>query len=173
MSPLPEYHIWNVSVPEEEKLLHKKTVPFNFSSMSYKEIAELIRRMRMIMRKANGIGLAVNQIGLPFRMFVAEVPSENGSKFYAIFNPKIEKRDPEKMTGEEGCLSVPGVYGDMTRSAKIVLAGQNAKGRPVKIKAWGLLARVFQHEVDHLDGTLFIDKCKHIYKASNLISSTQ
>jgi peptide deformylase len=164
---LPEPYIWNVGVPVEEKFLHKKTVAFDFVSADYKEITELVRRMRKIMRDANGVGLAANQVGLPFRMFVAEVPSENGNKLYSVFNPKIEKMDRDTVIAEEGCLSVPGVYGDMKRSAKVTLTGQDAKGRPVKIKAWGLLARVFQHEVDHLDGTLFIDKCKHTYKVTD------
>jgi peptide deformylase len=135
--------------------------------MDPKDITALTRKMRKIMREANGIGLAANQIGLPYSMFVAEVPADEGDKFYAIFNPKIEKMESEKATAEEGCLSVPGVYGDMTRAAKITLAGQDAKGRPIKIKAWGLLARVFQHEVDHLNGVVFADKAKHLYKITD------
>ncbi len=162
-----DFHIWNIAVPAEEKFLHKKTVPFDFSAIPHRDILELIRRMRKIMRAANGVGLAANQIGLPFRMFVAEVPGENGSKLYAIFNPKIEKTASEKMIAEEGCLSVPGVYGDMPRSAKVTLTGQDTKGRSIKIKAWGLLARVFQHETDHLDGKLFVDTCKHTYHVSD------
>ena len=117
------------------------------------------------MREALGIGLSANQIGLDFRVFVAEIPTpQNKPKFYAIFNPKIKKASKEKISLEEGCLSVPAVYGDVERAEKIVLTGQDKNGKRIKIKAWGLLARVFQHEVDHLEGKLFIDKAKNIHK---------
>lgn len=160
-------NIWQSENKEENKLLRKKAEPFDFKAMSRREIGELTRRMRRIMKEANGIGLAANQIGLPFRMFVAEVPSGDATKFYAVFNPKIIKAEREKAVAEEGCLSVPGVYGDVSRPEKIILTGEDANGRPVKIKAWGLLARVFQHEVDHLDGTLFIDKAKGLYRVTD------
>jgi peptide deformylase len=163
-------HIWTTDVPVEEKFLRKKVAAFDFSSMSYKQITELTRDMRRIMREANGVGLSANQIGLPYAVFVAEVQGEKGPKFYSVFNPKIEKANSEKVTMEEGCLSVPGTYGDMTRAAKVTLLGQDAKGRPVKIKAWGLLARVFQHETDHLSGALFIDKCKQTYHVTDVHS---
>ncbi len=158
----PEILVQDVSA--EEKILRHKAEPFDFSKMSLKEITELSRRMRKIMKAANGIGLAANQIGLPFAMFVAEVESDKGSKFYTVFNPKIESMEKEKVIMEEGCLSVPGIWGDVSRPKKVVLTGLDSKGRPIKIKAWGLLARVFQHEVGHLNGELFIDKAKAMYK---------
>jgi peptide deformylase len=107
---------------------------------------------------AEGIGLSANQIGLNTRVFVARV--EN--KFYAVFNPEIIQESKEKNKMDEGCLSIPGVYGLVERPAKVTLKGYDANGRPIKIKAWGLLARVFQHEVDHLNGNLFIDKAKQV-----------
>jgi peptide deformylase len=66
---------------------------------------------------------------------------------------------------EEGCLSIPGKWGDVERAEQIVLSGFNKMGKPVKVKAWGLLARVFQHEVDHLNGKLFIDRAKKVYSS--------
>jgi peptide deformylase len=164
--------IWVHTVPAEEKRLRTKAEPFDFSKMSYKEIAELTRRMRKIMKAANGIGLAANQIGLPFAMFVAEVESDRGPKFYAVFNPKIEKMEKDKVIMEEGCLSVPNIWGDVSRPKKVTLVGEDSKGRPLKIKAWGLLARVFQHEVGHLNGELFIDKAKELYKLEQKKAST-
>src|SRR3989344_5558254 len=111
------------------------------------------------MRTAHGIGLSANQIGLNMRVFVAEVPdAQGGMKSYAIFNPKLEKFSGEKIPFEEGCLSVPLTYGTVERAERVTLTGFDKNGGPVKIKAWGLLARVFQHEVDHLEGKLFIDK---------------
>ncbi len=119
------------------------------------------------MKEANGVGLAANQIGLTMRVFVAQVPDPSGSlKFYSLFNPRIEKTGGEKLLLEEGCLSVPGVYGKVERYERVTLSGFDKNGRSVKIKAWGLLAHVFQHEVDHLNGVLFIDKAKELYEVS-------
>ncbi len=85
-------------------------------------------------------------------------------KFFAIFNPQIVKFSEEKILMEEGCLSVPGIWGGVERPEKITLVGFDKNGKKLKIKAWGLLARIFQHEIDHLNGILFIDKAKQVYK---------
>ena len=156
--------IWTIGEKQKEKFLRRKTVPFDFSKSSRREIADLIRRMRRIMREANGIGLSANQIGLDFRVFVAEVPDPNGgTKFYAVFNPSLDKTSDEKKTFEEGCLSIPGKFGEVDRADRVAISGFDKTGKAVKIKAWGLLARVFQHEIDHLDGKLFIDRTKKVY----------
>ena len=95
----------------------------------------------------------------------AEVPdAQGGLKFYAIFNPELERMSKDTVVTEEGCLSVPGAFGDVPRSRMVTLKGLDKNGRPVKIKAWGLLARVFQHECDHLDGKLFLDRAKNVYQ---------
>lgn len=157
--------IYNVDVPEENKLLRMKMPVFDFTKYSGKEINDLIDRMKSAMHVARGIGLSANQIGLPFRVFVGQIPAQHGRpKFYAIFNPEIEKSSEEVDAFEEGCLSAPGLYGDVKRPEEIVLRGFDKKGKPVKIKAWGLLARMFQHEVDHLNGTVFIDKATGLHK---------
>jgi peptide deformylase len=164
MNIVPE--IVTVAAKKDEKFLRKKTVPFDFKKFDKKEINELIMRMRRIMHAANGIGLSANQIGLDFAVFVAEVPdAKGGNKFYAVFNPKIEKMEKAIVTFEEGCLSIPGKWGDVERAEQIVLSGFNKMGKPVKVKAWGLLARVFQHEIDHLNGKLFIDRARKVYSA--------
>lgn len=150
---------------KDEKFLKTKTVDFDFKKFKKKEITELIGKMRKIMRAAKGIGLSANQIGLTLKVFVAEVPNAQGEmKFYAIFNPRIEKSGGEKPLLEEGCLSVPGMYGQVERFERVVLSGYDKNGKPLKIKAWGLLAHVFQHEVDHLNGIVFINKAKNIYE---------
>jgi len=152
------------SLPQEEAVLRSKAKEFEFTELSLMEIRDLVVHMRSVMRKARGVGLSANQIGLPYRLFVAEVPDGHGStKFYAIFNPKLEKLEDKELM-DEGCLSVPGVYGQVERYEKLILKGQDAKGKPVKIKAWGLLAQVFQHELGHLNGELFIDKAKQLYE---------
>lgn len=155
--------IWTVSDIQEERFLRKKAVDFDFSAHTRKDIEELIRTMRTAMKRADGIGLSANQIGLSHRAFVASVPGENGrAKFYAIFNPTLVVVGTESEELEEGCLSVPGAYGPTERAYRVILTGQDKHGKPVKIKAWGLLARVFQHECDHLNGALFIDHARYV-----------
>lgn len=161
--------IVTVTLKKDEKFLRKKTVPFVFKNFTKKEINELVMRMRRIMHAANGIGLSANQIGLDFAVFVAEVPGADGTpKFYAVFNPKIERMERAIVSFEEGCLSIPGKWGEVERAEQIVLSGYNKMGKPVKVKAWGLLARVFQHEYDHLNGKLFIDRAKKVYSAEQI-----
>lgn len=155
-----------INSKKEEKFLRKGTEKIDFGKIERSELSSLILRMRKTMRLAHGIGLSANQIGLSLRLFVAEVPDSEGSlKFYAVFNPKLEKIGKERVALEEGCLSVPDTYGLVERPSKVLLTGFDKNGRPLKIKAWGILARVFQHEIDHLDGKLFIDRTKQIYKA--------
>lgn len=158
--------IVTIAQKKDEKFLRKKTVPFDFKKFTKKEVNDLITRMRRDMHMANGIGLSANQIGLEFSVFVAEVPdAQGGTKFYAVFNPVIEKMDKATITFEEGCLSVPGQWGEVTRAEQIIVSGYNKMGKKVKVKAWGLLSRVFQHEIDHLNGKLFIDRAKKLYTA--------
>lgn len=160
--------IVTIANKKDEKFLRKKTVPFDFKKFTRKEVNDLIARMQRSMHAANGIGLSANQIGLEFAVFVAEVPdAQGGTKFYAVFNPKIEKLSKDMVAFEEGCLSVPGKWGDVTRAEEIVVSGQNKMGKKVKVKAWGLLARVFQHEIDHLNGKLFIDRAKTLHDSEH------
>jgi peptide deformylase len=155
-------------IKKEDKFLRRKTVGFDFEKFTRKDITELIARMRRIMHRANGIGLSANQIGLDFKMFIAEIPDPSGgTKFYAVFNPKIEKLSEETIVFEEGCLSIPGQWGDVLRAQAVTVTGQDKNGKPAKIKAWGLLARIFQHEIDHLNGKLFIDRAKHVHAIPN------
>jgi peptide deformylase len=165
---MTELGIYTIDSKAEEAFLRKKTKPFTFEKgvvkngeevIGRKEMNDLILKMRKIMHKAHGIGLSANQIGLPYRMFVAQVPSQQGeAKFYAVLNPEIEKFGKEKVTLEEGCLSVIGTFGEVPRAHEVTIRGFDKAGKALKIKAWGLLARVFQHEIDHLDGKLFLDR---------------
>lgn len=175
--------ILTINNKTEEKFLRKKTAVFDPALLKDKkkagEIDELIKTMRQIMKDNNGVGLSANQIGLNIRLFVAQLskeplkrdennkiilPPSESMKFYAIFNPEIIKFSAKKATLEEGCLSVPRIYGDVERPEKITLEGLDKNNRKIKIKAFGLLARIFQHETDHLNGILFIDKAKNLKK---------
>jgi peptide deformylase len=156
--------IFTINNRKEEKILRRKTPDFDFSKFKNSEISETIKKMRAAIKKERGIGLSANQIGLDWRLFIAEIPSDKGKiKFYAIFNPNLIKVSKERTTLEEGCLSVPGVWGYMERPEQIVMTGFDKNGKKIKIKAWGLPARVFQHEIDHLNGVLFIDRTKKLF----------
>src|SRR3989338_10338291 len=109
--------VWTIDSKKEAKILRKKMADFDFYKFYKKEIQQLLTKMREKMKKANGIGLSANQIGLDFNLFVAQAEG----KFYAIFNPKITKFSNEKSVLEECCLSVPEVFGPVARPAKIIL----------------------------------------------------
>ncbi len=144
-------------------VLRKKLPPLALERERTGELRDLVRTMRAVMKSANGVGLSANQIGLTERLFVAQVPDREGrQRFYAIVNPTITKTSPETVSVEEGCLSVPHQYGIVERPARVTLEGHDIRGKKIKIRAWGLLARVFQHEVDHLDGKLFTDHSKDL-----------
>ncbi len=166
-----EDKIVTIESKKDEKFLRAKTAEFDFKKFSRKEINELVNRMKKAMKLANGIGLSANQIGLNLSVFVAQVPknenrgSYESGKFYALFNPEIiELSTKSKTPFEEGCLSVPNTYGEVKPTDKLTLAGFDKTGKKVKIKARGLLAEIFRHETEHLNGKLFIDRADKIYK---------
>lgn len=141
-----------------DAILRKKSEPISEEIIKTAEIQELCDNLRETMIKKDGIGLASPQIGKNIRLIV--VNTKNGPIF--LFNPKITGKSWLKEWGEEGCLSVPLTFGDVRRHLRITCAFCNRKGQKDKIKASGLLARVIQHEIDHLDGILFIDKARNI-----------
>lgn len=135
------------------------------------ELQALIDDMVETMRVAPGVGLAAPQVNAPWRVIVVEYGEENEEdkpaippKLYTVVNPEITRFSTECELGTEGCLSIPGFAGDVDRSLGITVKGLNRRGQPVRIKAEGWLARIFQHEIDHLDGVLFIDRADHVWK---------
>ncbi|HEY4691590.1 MAG TPA: peptide deformylase [Anaerolineae bacterium] len=136
------------------------------------EIRRLINDMIETMRNAPGVGLAAPQIGVSQRVIIAEYAEEEEQeaspdgtpadppkkKLYIVINPEITRRSEEMVEGVEGCLSIPGWAGVVNRNEEIEVRGMNRAGGKFKLKAKGWLARIFQHEVDHLDGVLFIDR---------------
>lgn len=120
------------------------------------ELNELIANMWETMYAAKGVGLAAPQVGVGQRISVIDVSvGEDESKKLVIINPEITLREG-KQTGEEGCLSLPGFREPLTRANKVIVRAQNEKGDPIEITGEDLLARAFQHEIDHLNGVLFI-----------------
>ncbi|HNS50765.1 MAG TPA: peptide deformylase [Anaerolineae bacterium] len=124
-------------------------------------LVALAEEMLETMRQANGVGLAAPQVGVRQRLFVAELPADEeeglAAETYIVFNPELVKRSGEQV-GIEGCLSIPGYVGEVARADQVTVKGTDEAGRPVRHKAEGYLARVFQHEMDHLDGILYTDR---------------
>ncbi|MDP3881011.1 MAG: peptide deformylase [bacterium] len=152
--------IYKTENVKEDKFLHTKTKEVDLGSFDKEKLRKIIRDMRKTMVEADGIGLAGNQVGLDLRLFVAR---DNG-KFYAVINPKITKTFGHKYETEEGCLSVPGFFGETKRYPEVMLEGQNQSGKKLRFRADGLLAHIFQHEVDHLDGIVYVDHAKNVYE---------
>lgn len=117
-------------------------------------LARLAEEMLATMRENEGVGLAANQVGRLKRILVAALEDEE----YVVVNPVIEVSDETTLKDAEGCLSIPGIQVEVERPTGVRLTGQDATGAPLEIEASGLLARIFQHEVDHLDGVLILDR---------------
>lgn len=132
------------------------------------DLQKLIDDMVETMREAPGVGLAAPQIAVSERLVVVEFGDEEDEtvepKLYVLVNPEIVKNSDEKVNGVEGCLSIPNIVGDVDRFESIVVKGQNRNGKPIKIKASGWLARIFQHEIDHLEGVLFTDLANQVWQ---------
>jgi peptide deformylase len=126
------------------------------------DILRLLDDMIETMYAAPGVGLAATQIGVPLRMFVVDVSVGRDPSGLLIFiNPEIVEREGEQFE-EEGCLSVPGFEATVVRPARVVVKGLNREGEQYQHEGTSLLARAFQHEMDHLDGTLFVDRLRGI-----------
>jgi peptide deformylase len=122
-----------------------------------RSIQKLLDDMLETMRVAPGVGLAANQVGRLLRLVSIEVDET----VYQLVNPEVLSSEGEAVI-EEGCLSLPGYYADVQRPAKVTVKALTRNGKPIKINADGMLARVLQHEVDHLNGVLFIDHLKNL-----------
>ncbi len=136
-----------------------------------KDFQTLVENMIETMRQAPGVGLAAPQVSESIRLVVVEYGEEDEDgaevgpkKLYVIANPEIVLASEEKEKGIEACLSIPGLVGDVERHSKIVIKALNRFGKPVKITAEGWLARIFQHEIDHLDGIVYPDRATRVWK---------
>ncbi len=152
-----------VTFPEPSLRLKSKQVT-KFDT----DLQTLIDNMFETMRAAPGVGLAAPQIGQSLRLVVVEYTEdeeENAKpKKYVLVNPEIVKRSEEMVTDIEGCLSLPGLAGKVERHEAVTVKAKNRFGKPLKIEAEGWLARIFQHEIDHLDGVLYIDRAEEVFE---------
>ncbi len=150
-------------------ILREKSRSLLSEELQKKEIKQLFLDMEKTMIEKDGIGLAAPQIGQNLRVVV--INSKDGS--IILVNPKILRKSWKKEIMEEGCLSLPEIFGLVKRSSKISLVGLDRNGKKIKFRASGMFARVIQHEIDHLDGVLFIDKVKEITKGKEKLKSLE
>jgi peptide deformylase len=133
------------------------------------DLQSLIDDMIETMREAPGVGLAAPQVGISRRLIVVEYPEDDEldeapKKLYVVVNPEIKETSEETEMGIEGCLSIPGLHGEVERAIAVTVKGQTRRGKPMKIKAKGWLARIFQHEIDHVNGVVFTDRAEKVWK---------
>jgi peptide deformylase len=133
------------------------------------DLQSLVDDMVETMRVAPGVGLAAPQVGIPSRVIVVEYPEDEDQedapkKLFIVVNPEIKEMSAETELGIEGCLSIPGLNGEVERALAVTVKGQTRHGQAFKIKAKGWLARIFQHEVDHINGVVFTDRATKVWR---------
>jgi peptide deformylase len=136
------------------------------------EIAQLIDDLVETMRVAPGVGLAAPQIDVGLRVIVVEYAEgseeddapEKPPKLYAVINPEITRTSKARVLGNEACLSLPGYFGEVERYERVTVKGMNRHGQDFKLKTNGWLARIFQHEIDHIEGILYIDRATQVWR---------
>jgi len=155
-----------------DERLRKKSRPIRRFD---KNLQEFAANMVETMRHADGVGLAAPQVGVNQRLIVVEMPEEGfeedpmAGQLFVVVNPEIVRAKGQKEPGDEGCLSIPGYIGEVMRYPMVTIKGQDINGKDVRIKAYDFLARVFQHEIDHLDGILFIDHIQDPEKLRRIV----
>lgn len=158
-------------VTEGDPVLRGKAHEVSKSIFGTAELADIVARMSASLRTThNGVAIAAPQIGIPHRIFVvagfviAGHPRNPEDPDVAFINPKLVRKSQKKEPMEEGCLSVPGMYGMIVRSLKASVKAQDMSGKKFEYHGTGLLAQIFQHECDHLEGILFIDTATGLHK---------
>lgn len=159
-------------IQPDNPVLRKKAIRVH----SYdKKFQTLVDDMIETLMAAPGVGLAAPQVAVSQRLIIVQLPNDEDAKaefgdeagkLYVVANPEIIKASKAMLEGVEGCLSIPGYVGLVDRHEKITITGFDRHGQPLRIKAEGWQARVFQHEIDHLDGRLYIDIASEIWKPS-------
>lgn len=151
-----------------DPVLRAKTEPVTFPLSP--EIKKLTKDMFDTVKAADGIGLAAPQVGRSVKLIVINLGKANVPLF-ALYNPKIKSKGFRKVEIEEGCLSIPGVFGLVKRPKKVTIEAQNHLGEKIKITDDGWVSRVAQHEIDHINGILIIDLIKKYTKGGDLLNT--
>ena len=145
-------------ITDPNPILRQRSKDVPLEQIKSNSFQELCEDMANTMLEKDGVGLAAPQIGQNIRVII--VYAKDGAK--CIINPQLFKKSWRKEWGEEGCLSVPNVFGQVKRHKKSICVFTNRQGQKQKINCQGLMARIMQHEIDHLDGILFIDKARNL-----------
>lgn len=140
--------------------LRSRSTEVNLTELDTVVMQAFIDDLVATMWQADGVGIAAPQVGISQRIIVVV----HNDQAVAYINPVLSFRSLRKEVGEEGCLSVPGFYGNVKRSKSVRVSAYTRDGQKIKLKAEGLLARIFQHEIDHLDGVLYIDRALELFK---------
>ncbi len=152
-------------VKNPNPILRQKLEKVPVKEISSKEIQDLVELMKKtVLETPDAIGLAANQVGSNKRIFVVSLPEDHGGYFGVFINPEITEKTDRTIIDDEGCLSIPKTYGPVIRPRGVKIKAYDEQGKQFKLRAKGLLARVIQHEMDHLEGKLFIDKAERTYK---------
>ncbi len=166
-------------VVEGDPVLRRKAEPISSSLFGSAELTAMLTKMKKALREEPyGVAIAAPQVGLPYRIFVVRGfvleykrradEGANDIEDVAFINPVITYRSEKKeIIDGEGCLSVPGIYGDIERSERVRLVAQDEKGKKFMKNGSGLIAEIFEHECDHLDGILFIDKATNLHEGKS------
>lgn len=138
-----------------------------------KDFQKLVDDMIETMRAEPGVGLAAPQVNQSLRLIVVEYPEDDTveeaePKLFVVANPDFTYLSPETVKGIEGCLSVPNLLGEVERSRDVIVEGLDRKGKRMEIKASGWLARIFQHEIDHINGILYVDRAETLYQPEEM-----
>ncbi len=154
--------VWLLRDHDQAKFLRQPSQPVEWSEILKPDFQTLIDEMLVTMRQANGIGLAGPQIGRSIRLAVIDGQANDRREPFILINPVIETISADQAALEEGCLSAPKVYGLVPRARRLTVVAVDRQGQTYRLEASELLARVIQHEVDHLNGRLFIDRATAI-----------
>lgn len=154
--------LWLLKRPAQAELLRLPAQPVPLGQLDDPEFQQLIDHMMLTMDQANGIGLAAPQIGQSIRLAVIAHEVSGQSSDLVLINPTVTVVGTGAQTVEEGCLSIPGVYGPVPRPDRVKLTAFDRRGQRYQLSAQDLFARVIQHENDHLEGRLFIDRASSI-----------
>jgi peptide deformylase len=163
-----------VQIKEKEGLvLREISKPVSKDEFGTNELNDILEKMKeSLSKESDGVALAAPQIAISKRIFIISPlayknEKHNGKKHFIFINPVIEKISKDRKLMDEGCLSVRPLYGRVRRASKATIQAQDENGKKFEMSASGLIAQIFQHETDHLDGILFIDKAKNVFEINN------
>ena len=170
MTRRTKLRIWNYFTPADRDMLVTSAAAVDLRQLEHRDLQQLIDDMAKTMKQADGIGLAAPQIGQSIRLALIEGSLQGAREPVVLVNPSYTVIGSASEDGEEGCLSIPKVFGIVPRAVMISVKAFDRHGQPIAFQAQDLFARVIQHETDHLNGVLFITRTNRFTKGGELLS---